>query len=82
LQDWLPIAADLLNVIQNRAMREHCRTRFWELLESGEMDVERSAVCVAWWSTRGGRERVLFGSEDEGGPFMSGGLGVKDGSRL
>jgi len=76
LEDWLPLAADLLSIIQDSYMREHCKARFWEVLESGEMDVERSAVCVAWWSSRGGRESVLFGREpgDEG-PFMSGGLG-------
>jgi hypothetical protein len=83
LKEWLPLAAELLNVIQDRSMREHCKKRFWEVLESGEMDVERSAVCVSWWSTRGGRERVLFGGDrGDGGPFMSGGLGVRDGSRL
>jgi len=75
LEVWLPLAADLLNVIPDPTMKEHCKRRFWEVLEGGEMDVERSAVCVAWWGTRGGRERVLFG-EGEGGPFMSGGLGV------
>ncbi|KAH7412979.1 hypothetical protein BKA64DRAFT_660020 [Cadophora sp. MPI-SDFR-AT-0126] len=75
LEVWLPLAADLLNVIPDPTMKEHCKRRFWEVLEGGEMDVERSAVCVAWWGTRGGRERVLFG-EAEGGPFMSGGLGV------
>jgi hypothetical protein len=82
LEEWLPLAADLLNVIQDRNMREHCKKWFWEVLESGEMDVERSAVCVSWWGTRGGRERVLFGDQGEGGPFMSGGLAVRDGSRL
>ncbi|KAH8591794.1 hypothetical protein B0O99DRAFT_518940 [Bisporella sp. PMI_857] len=81
LKDWLPLAADLLNVIQDRNMREECKARFWEVLESGEMDVDRSAICVAWWSTSGGRERVLFGDIDEG-PFMSGGLGEKGASRL
>ena len=82
LEDWLLLTTDLLNVVKNANMKEHCMVRFWEILESGEMDVERSAVCVAWWTTRGGRERVLFGKEDEG-PFMSGGLGVeRDGSRL
>jgi hypothetical protein len=82
LGHWLPLTADLLIVIEDVNMREHCKARFWEVLESGEMDVERSALCVAWWCTRGGRERVLFGRE-EGGPFMSGGLGgERDGSRL
>jgi hypothetical protein len=81
LEDWLPIAADLLNVIENRDMREHCKTRFWEVLESGEMDVERSAVCVGWWNTRGGRDQVLFGDQERGA-YMSGGLRAREGSRL
>ena len=83
LEEWLPLTADLLNAIQDGHMREHCKARFWDVLESGEMDVERSAICVAWWSTKGGRERVLFGDMN-GGPFMSGALGDRgrDGSRL
>ncbi|KAF4634216.1 hypothetical protein G7Y89_g3882 [Cudoniella acicularis] len=81
LEEWLPLAADLLNAVSNRGMRGYCRGRFWEVMESGEMDVERSAVCVAWWGTRSGRERVLFGDESQRGPFMSGGLGVRE-SRL
>lgn len=81
LEYWLPIAADLLNVIQDTNMKEHCKARFWEILESGAMDVERSAVCVGWWGTNGGRERVLFGNMDRE-PLMSGGLGERYGSRL
>jgi len=81
LKDWLPLSADLLNVIKEMSMKEVCKARFWEVLESGEMDVERSAVCVEWWSTRGGRERVLFGHE-EAAYLMSGGLGERGGSRL
>ena len=77
LEEWLPLSADLLNTIQDPGMREHCKARFWELLESGEMDIDRSAVCVAWWGSRGGREMVLFGKRNEG-PFMSGGLGGRD----
>lgn len=76
LQAWLPISADLLNSIEDNYMREQCKARFWEVLESGEMDVERSAVCVGWWSTRGGREQILFGREIKSmEPVMSGGLG-------
>ncbi|EKD17605.1 peroxin 8 [Drepanopeziza brunnea f. sp. 'multigermtubi' MB_m1] len=78
LESWLPLTADLLNAVPDPAMREECKRRFWEVLEGGEMDVERSAVCVAWWGTRGGRERVLFGEgevQGEKGPWMSGGLG-------
>lgn len=47
--------------------------------ESGEMDIDRSAVCVAWWGSRGGRDQVLFGRKEEG-PFMSGGLGKRESS--
>ena len=85
LENWLPLAADLLGVIPDQATREHCKQRFWELIESGEMDVERSAICVGWWSSKGGRDKVLFGGQKEGGPYMSGGLGdegVKRESRL
>lgn len=86
LEEWLPLSAELLNMIDDSAMREICKARFWEVLESGEMDVDRAAICVAWWSTRGGRETVLYGRErlaESTGPFMSGGLGPpRDGSRL
>lgn len=83
LEEWLPLSADLLNHIEDYEMREFCKARFWEVLESGEMDVDRSAVCVAWWTTRGGREMVLLGRERGVGPFMSGGLAVReDGGRL
>ncbi|ESZ92654.1 hypothetical protein SBOR_6959 [Sclerotinia borealis F-4128] len=76
LEAWLPISADLLNTIEDNYMREHCKARFWEVLESGEMDVERSAVCVGWWSTWGGRDQILFGRETiDNVPCMSGGLG-------
>ncbi|TGO58828.1 hypothetical protein BOTNAR_0174g00190 [Botryotinia narcissicola] len=76
LQAWLPISADVLNSIEDNYMRERCKARFWEVLESGEMDVERSALCVGWWSTRGGRDQILFGRETQDvGPYMSGGLG-------
>jgi hypothetical protein len=62
-------------------MRHVCVDRFWEALSSGEMDVDRAHCCVTWWSTRGGRELVLFGSESsseqvaENGPYMSGAVG-------
>ncbi|KAM0147954.1 hypothetical protein ACHAQE_009866 [Botrytis cinerea] len=76
LQAWLPISADLLNSIEDNYMRERCKARLWEVLESGEMDVERSALCVGWWSTWGGRDQILFGRETQDvGPYMSGGLG-------
>ena len=73
LEDWLPVVAGSLSAVQSERMIQACKQRFWEIL-SGEMDVERAALCVAWWSTGGGREMVLFGSEKASGPFMSGAL--------
>lgn len=88
LETWLPLTAELLWKVKDENMREYIKQRFWEVLMSGEMDVERSAVCVGWWGTRGGREMVLFGDgvvdgkgKGEQDVFMSGGLGVRD-SRL
>lgn len=84
LQEWLPLTAHLINAIADRTMRHACVDRFWEALSGGEMDVDRAHCCVNWWSTRGGRELVLFGAEpapgagpesEEGGPFMSGAVG-------
>ena len=75
LEDWLPLTAEALNTIQDATQRQICRRRFWEVLSNGDMDVNRSALCVAWWGTRGGREIVLHGREQQQeGPFMSGGL--------
>lgn len=76
LDEWLPLATDLVNAIDDEAMREHCKEHFWHTLVGGEMDPDRSGVCHDWWSTRGGREMLLYGREDEQqSPFtMSGGL--------
>ncbi|KAI1337925.1 peroxin 8 [Xylariaceae sp. FL0016] len=88
LEPWLVRAAATMNAIADAAMREVARRRFWDVLVSGEMDVERAAVAVGWWGTRGGREMVLLGSEagqDRGDFLMSGGLGdggTEKGSRL
>ncbi|GAD99616.1 peroxisomal membrane protein Pex17, putative [Paecilomyces variotii No. 5] len=81
LEEWLPLTAHLINKIQNPEMRAPCVERFWEALSDGEMDVERAHFCVLWWSTRGGRELVLYGAEGdadsnvEDGPYMSGAIG-------
>ena len=76
LDEWLPLAADVLNSIEDGPMREHCKEHFWQVLVGGEMDPDRSGVCHAWWSTCGGREMVLFGRELEPEPddSMSGAL--------
>ena len=65
LEEWLPMTADLLHKIQNSSQRQRCQHRFWNTLSNGEMDVERAATCVAWWTSRGGREHVMFGEQPE-----------------
>ena len=76
LEEWLPIVAETLKVVQDQTMLQTCRQRFWEAVSGGEMDVTRAAQCVTWWSTNGGREMVLYGDlEKREGPFMSGALG-------
>lgn len=75
LEDWLPLAAESLSAMQDPNQLHICRQRFWDVLSKGEMSVDRAALCVSWWGTRGGREVVLYGSDQqEQGPFMSGGL--------
>lgn len=81
LDEWLPLSAKLVNLVADKPMRGVCVQRFWEALSGGEMDVERANFCVVWWSSRGGREMVLFGEEGEGPrkglqeePYMSGAL--------
>lgn len=90
LEEWLPLAAEVVNTIHEQEMRDVCVGRFWEVMEGGRMDVERAGFCVAWWGTRGGREMVLFGNDMRGkngaggdGAYMSGGLAIREGgSRL
>ncbi|KAK4662003.1 uncharacterized protein QC763_709670 [Podospora pseudopauciseta] len=64
-EDWMTLAAHAVNEIRDSALREVVKRRFWEVLVSGEMDVERAAIGVAWWGTKGGREAVLFGRAPE-----------------
>lgn len=78
LEEWLPLCADLLNQIHDHGMRETVKARYWEVLVSGEMDAERSGTAVTWWSTRGGRDLVLFGREGLEYGMMSGALPVED----
>lgn len=76
LEDWLPVVAESLNMIKDVDQLRTCRQRFWDVLSTGEMDVDRAALCVSWWGTRGGRDMVLFGRDHQTeGPFMSGALG-------
>ena len=76
LEEWLPLTAELVNQITDSTMRQRCQERFWESLSSGEMDVERAALSVAWWTSRSGKEMLLFGDEPptEDEYLMSGAL--------
>jgi hypothetical protein len=82
LDEWLPIAADMINTIDDGNMREHCKEHFWLTLIDGAMDPERSRVCHAWWSSAGGRDHVLFGRESAELVIteMSGALPTADGT--
>lgn len=82
VEEWMAIAAQTLNAIADPQLRRPVRERFWDILVNGEMDVERSAIGVAWWGTKGGREMVL-GRRVPGAevPMMSGAL-VTEESKL
>ncbi|KAL3457510.1 hypothetical protein BJX64DRAFT_17699 [Aspergillus heterothallicus] len=81
LEEWLPLTANLINTIPAPEMRKICVERFWDALSNGEMDVERAHYCVTWWSTKGGRDLILFGTEsaqneDQGqAAYMTGAVG-------
>ncbi|KAL9032012.1 MAG: hypothetical protein Q9196_000025 [Gyalolechia fulgens] len=75
LEDWLPIAVRSIRLIQAPINQHAVKQRFWEVLSNGEMDVDRAALCVTWWGTRGGREILLYGRDDiSDEPLMSGAL--------
>ncbi len=83
LEEWLPLASDLISSMTDPAMARVCRERFWELISSGEMDVSRAGFCVAWWTTRGGKDMVMHGrSSKSTEPLMSGGLPEEDRIRI
>ncbi|KAK0247859.1 hypothetical protein LTS09_017033 [Friedmanniomyces endolithicus] len=64
LDEWLPLAAGMLNRLADASIRVHCKEHFWNVLMNGELNTYRSQFCAAWWSTGGGREMVLFGHDD------------------
>lgn len=86
VEDWMTIVGTALHEIADVAMRESTKHRLWEILGSGEMDVERATIGVAWWGTKGGRELVLFGptQQTRQEPFLMSGAIVdeKGASRL
>ncbi|KAL8944645.1 MAG: hypothetical protein Q9216_000342 [Gyalolechia sp. 2 TL-2023] len=64
LEDWLPIAVRSIHLIQVPALQHAVKQRFWDVLSNGEMDVDRAALCVTWWETRGGRNFLLYSRDD------------------
>jgi len=66
LDEWLPLAAEMVNAIDDGNMRDVCKEHFWHMLVEGELDPDRSQLCHAWWTTGGGREMVLFGRHETG----------------
>jgi hypothetical protein len=78
LEEWLPLTASIVVQIDDADMRILCQDRFWEAMSSGEMDVERASLCVAWWSSRGGRKELLQNDETlHEAHVMSGALTVE-----
>ncbi|GKT88196.1 LOW QUALITY PROTEIN: peroxin 8 [Colletotrichum tofieldiae] len=73
VEDWMTLTAQAMNEVADPAMRQPVKDRFWEVLVSGEMDVERATIGVAWWTTKGGRELVL-GRDAQQIPMMSGAI--------
>ncbi|KAG8624690.1 hypothetical protein KVT40_007757 [Elsinoe batatas] len=63
LQEWLPMMPGLLHNIADERMREHCIKHLWDTMMGGDMDSERSQVCVGWWTTGGGMESTLYGGQ-------------------
>lgn len=59
LEEWFTVTAQAMNEISDPTLREPVKQRFLEILVSGELDVERAAIGVAWWGTQGGRELIL-----------------------
>ena len=75
LEEWLSIAAESINAVEEAEMSHVCRQRLWDALSNGEMDVARAAICVTWWNTGGGREMLLRGDRrQKEEPMMSGAL--------
>lgn len=71
-EEWMALVAGAVHEVEDAALREVVQRRFWEVLVSGEMDVERAAIGVAWWGTKGGREAVLFGARGAAPPGRPG----------
>lgn len=75
LEEWLHIAAASIHHVADDGLKQVCRNRFWEILTNGEMDNDRAALCVAWWTTKGGRGAVMDGTNQADNSIGGGALG-------
>ncbi|KAL1891668.1 hypothetical protein Cpir12675_004854 [Ceratocystis pirilliformis] len=81
VDEWLAVTAEAIAAVEDENLKIPLAKRFWEVLESGEFDVERSMVAVEWWA-RGGAA-VLGTRKSRSVVTMSGAAtGLKDGSRF
>jgi hypothetical protein len=55
LDEWLPLAANLVQRVAAGPLQEECRARLWQIVSDGELDPDRALVSFAWWS--GGQQQ-------------------------
>ena len=60
LKEWLSTIASNVLAVNSFNDSRNCRARFWEVLNDGEMDFKRAAVCGKWWNTEGGRHSIVL----------------------
>ncbi|KAG8531477.1 uncharacterized protein KY384_003106 [Bacidia gigantensis] len=78
LEGWLTVVAESLSLVKEPPQADICQQRFWEILNDGEMDVDRAALCLAWWTTEGGCGLVMGESLPEQERAMMSGALVED----
>ncbi|PHH64690.1 hypothetical protein CDD81_4131 [Ophiocordyceps australis] len=79
VEEWLTVAANLMNGIADMQMRAPAKKRFLDLLVNGELDVDRAMIGLAWWTDQGGRELIVFGGPGE--PVMMSGALFSNGEK-
>ena len=59
LEEWLPLTATAISYVEDSETRTLCYDRLWEAISGGEMDVERAALCVEWWSSNTIEKQIM-----------------------
>ena len=65
LAKWLPIIAESFGHLPDPAQMRLCVERLWEVLSNGDMDMNRTAFCVSWWTSFQGRQSFSTAIEEE-----------------